>query len=259
MIPKKIHYCWFGRGEKPELAERCIASWKKYCPDYEIIEWNEDNFDINSNLYVKEAYENKKYAFVTDYVRLLVTYTHGGIYMDTDVEVIKSLDDYLHHEGVSGFENDSQIPTGLMACREGFPLFGELLHFYDNVSFVNKDGSLNLTTNVETITNMMIKHGFIPNGQYQEVEGFALYPRNVFCPEHSKLTDKNYMKDTATIHFFSGSWKSEKTRKRESTWWWRHIIIPLSRMSGMLEKIGGKPYKWLKRNVWKCIIQEKNK
>lgn len=257
MIPKRIHYCWFGRGEKSELAKKCIESWKKYCPDYEIIEWNEDNFDINSNLYVKEAYENKKYAFVTDYVRLLVTYTYGGIYMDTDVEVIKSLDDYLHHEGVSGFENDSQIQTGLMACREGFPLFGELLHFYDNVRFVNKDGSLNLTTNVETITNMMIKHGFIPNGQYQEVEGFALYPSNVFCPEHSKLMNKDYMKDTATIHFFAGSWKSEKARKRESTWWWKHVIVPLSFVSGKLEKIGGKPYKWLKKNLWQRIIQEK--
>ena len=124
MIPKKIHYCWFGRGEKPELAKKCIKSWKIYCPNYEIIEWNEENFDINSNQYLKEAYENKKYAFVTDYVRLFVLYTQGGIYMDTDVEVIKPLDEYLHHEAVSGFENTTQIPTGLMACREGFPLFG---------------------------------------------------------------------------------------------------------------------------------------
>ncbi len=258
MIPKKIHYCWFGRGEKPELAKKCIKSWKKYCPNYEIIEWNEENFDINSNQYVKEAYENKKYAFVTDYVRLFVLYTQGGIYMDTDVEVIKPLDEYLHHEAVSGFENTTQIPTGLMACREGFPLFGELLHFYDDARFVNKDGSLNLTTNVETITNIVLRHGFVQNGQYQEIEGFAIYPSNIFCPEHSKLTDKIYMKDTATIHFFSGSWKSEKIRKREGSWWWKYIIVPLSRTSGMIEKIGGKPYKWVKRNVWRRIIQEKN-
>ena len=259
MIPKKIHYCWFGRGEKPLLAKKCIESWKKYCTDYEIIEWNEDNFDINSNQYVKEAYDNRKYAFVTDYVRLLVTYTYGGVYMDTDVEVIKSLDEYLIHEAVSGFENDSQIQTGLMACREKFPLFKELLHFYDDIHFVNSDGSLNLTTNVETITNIMKKHGFIPNGQYQEIEGFALYPSNIFCPEHSKLSDINYMKDTATIHFFSGSWKSEKTRKRESSWWWKHIIVPLSRISNIIEKIGGEPYKWVKKNIWRRIIQEKNK
>ena len=258
MIPKKIHYCWFGRGEKPVLAKKCIQSWKKYCPDYEIIEWNEDNFDINSNQYVKEAYDNKKYAFVTDFVRLLVTYTYGGIYMDTDIELVKPLDEYLNHEAVSGFENESQLQTGLMACRKEFPLFKELLNFYDSIHFINDDGSLNLTTNVETITNIMKNHGFIPNGKYQEIEGLALYPKNIFCPEHSKLNDLDYMKDTVAIHFFSGSWKSEKTRKREASWWWKNIIVPLSIYSHKLEKIGGKPYKLLKESLWKRIIQEKN-
>ncbi|MEI3219550.1 MAG: glycosyltransferase [Lachnoclostridium sp.] len=99
MIPKVIHYCWFGRGKMPELANKCIESWKKYCPDYEIIEWNEDNFDINCCPYVKEAYESKRFAFVTDYVRLYAMYTQGGIYMDTDVEVLRNLDEFLIHQG----------------------------------------------------------------------------------------------------------------------------------------------------------------
>ena len=257
MIPKKIHYCWFGRGAKPELAVKCIESWEKFCPDYEIIEWNEDNFDINCNLYVKEAYDAKKYAFVSDYVRLYAMYTYGGIYMDTDVEVLKPLDEFLWHEALSGFENSSQISTGLMACREGFPLFGELLEYYDTAKFINSDGTLNTTTNVVTITEKMLKRGFVPNGQYQIVEGFALYPQNVFCPEHSKLSDPEYMKDTATIHFFAGSWKSPEQRKREGSWWWRHIIVPMSVLSHKIEKVGGKPYKWLKSAIWESRLKEK--
>lgn len=256
MIPKKIHYCWFGRGPKPELAIRCIESWKKFSPDYELVEWNEDNFDITSNKYVEEAYKHRKFAFVSDYVRLWAMYNHGGIYMDTDVEVLKPLDEYLHHEGVSGFENSSQIPTGLMACREGFPLFGELLSFYNTAQFVNENGTLNLTTNVETITNMLLKHGFKPTGEFQVVDGFAIYPQNVFCPDHTKLYDKKYMKDTATIHFFAGSWKSEATRKREGSWWWEHLVGPISMFSHQLEKWGGKPYKWLVENTWGRILKK---
>ena len=95
MIPRKIHYCWFGRGEKPRLAQKCIASWKKYCPDYEIIEWNEDNFDVNRNAYTQMCYKEKKYAFLTDYLRLLIVEEHGGIYFDTDVEAVRSFDELL--------------------------------------------------------------------------------------------------------------------------------------------------------------------
>ena len=167
MIPKMIHQWWFGRGEKPELAIRCIESWRKYCPDYEIIEWNEENFDVNCNQYVKEAYEAKKFAFVSDYVRLYALYTCGGVYMDTDVEVLKSLDGFLVHEAVSGFENASQIQTGFMACRKGFPVFKELLSYYDTVKFIHPDGALNTTTNVVIITELMLKRGFTPNGRYQ--------------------------------------------------------------------------------------------
>ena len=112
MIPKIIHYCWFGRNPKPKLAEKCIKSWKKYCPEYEIIEWNEDNYDLSSApLYVRQAYEAKRWAFVTDYIRLQVIYENGGIYLDTDVELRKSLDPLLVHQAYFGFEDEKNIPV----------------------------------------------------------------------------------------------------------------------------------------------------
>ena len=128
MIPKKIHYCWFGRGTMPELAKKCIASWKRYCPDYEIIEWNEDNFDITSNAYVHEAYENRKFAFVTDYVRLYVMYTQGGIYMDTDVEVVRSLDEFLIHEGFQDLNQTRKYQQELWLVKKVFRFLKHYWH-----------------------------------------------------------------------------------------------------------------------------------
>ena len=242
MIEKIIHYCWFGGKPKPELAEKCIESWKKFCPDYKLVEWNEKNFDINSNLYVKQAYEAKKFAFVTDYVRLYALHTQGGIYMDTDVMVLKPLDEYLHHEAFSGFESKTKIPTGIMATERGNALFAELLSYYDTATFIKEDGSLNMTTNVEIITDMLTPKGFVPNGKYQEVGGMAFYPQNVFCPLHKKLKNKKYMKNTATIHYFAGSWKSDATKKRENSFWWKLISVPGSFLSKIMRKIFGE--KW---------------
>lgn len=214
MIPKTIHYVWFGRNPKPDLAVKCIKSWKKHCPDYEIIEWNEDNFDLNAApLYVRQAYDAKKWAFVSDYVRLWAMTEHGGIYMDTDVEVLKPLDRFLHNEAFSGFEDDENIPTGIMACEKGFPLFVELLHYYDNAVFMNSDGTMNLTTNVRIISDMCLKYGLKQNGEYQVVQGFALYPKDYFCPFNYNNGRMDKTKNTSTIHWFSGSWYSEQMKK----------------------------------------------
>ena len=251
MIPKIIHYCWFGRGPKPELALKCIESWKEFCPDYELVEWNEDSFDINSNQYVKEAYEAKKYAFVSDYVRLYALYTVGGIYMDTDVMVLKNLDGYLHNEAFCGFESETKINTGTLACVKGFPLFQKLLADYDDRVFVQADGTLDVITNVETISKLMIPWGFIPNGKMQTVEGLTIYPKNVFCPGHKRLEDKTYMENAAAIHYFSGSWKSAKELKQKNSWWWKCLVVPVSKASKTLEKVCGKPYIWLKERLWR--------
>lgn len=212
MIPKVIHYCWFGHNPLPPLAQRCIESWKKYLPDYEIKEWNEDNFPIGYNDYVKEAYEAKKWAFVTDVVRLYALVTEGGIYMDTDVEVLKPLDTLLQYEAVSGFEDNKHIPTGLMASEAHQPLFEELLSDYNGVHFRNSDGSLDTTTNVKRITRTCTKYGFIPNNQKQTVKGFTLLPNDYLCPKDYNTKKINITHNTLTIHHFDGSWGTPKSR-----------------------------------------------
>lgn len=214
MIPKKIHYCWFGGKELPDLAKKCIASWEKYCPDYEIIRWDESNFDLDCCPYVRQAYDNRKFAFVSDYARLYAMYTQGGIYMDTDVEVTKNLDVFLDNQGFSGFESETQIPTGIMASEKEFALFAHLLSYYDGRDFVKEDGSFDMTTNVVTITAMLTEKGFVPNGQFQIVDGFALYPRDVFCPYDNVTGVLHKTQNTAAIHWFNKSWLSPSQRLR---------------------------------------------
>ena len=250
MIPKIIHYCWFGRGPKPELAQKCIESWRRWCPEYEIVEWNEDSFNINSKRYVKEAYEAKKFAFVTDYVRLYAMYTVGGIYMDTDVMVLKSLDEYLMHGAFSGFESITNVPTGIMASEKGHSLIGEMLAYYDTARFLNEDGSFNMKTNVEIITLLMEQKGLIPDGEYQEIENMAFYPQNIFCPDTTRIEDKEYMKDTATIHYFAGSWKTEARKKREKSMWYKGMVCCYR---GLL-KIFGKRVDGLKNKISKTFF-----
>ena len=154
MIPKIIHYCWFGKKSKPTKTEEYISSWKKYCPDYEIREWNESNFDINENAYCREAYEAQKWAFVTDYVRLKVLYEYGGIYMDTDVEVVKNLDSLCVYDAVSGYESNTSISTGTMVSCQHNEWIGMLLDSYVDRHFIQKNGNMDTTTNVKTITSL---------------------------------------------------------------------------------------------------------
>lgn len=215
MIPKIIHYCWFGRGQMPDLAIKCIESWKKYLPDYEIKEWNEDNFNLNMYPYVREAYDNRKFAFVTDVVRLHALYTEGGIYMDTDVEVLKSLDPFLQHTAFSGFEDDMHIPTGIMASEKGGKWAKENLAYYDNKHFVKGDGTLDLTTNVITLTNYMLPLGLKQNNTYQDFPDLiTFYPKDYFCPK-SYDDGKIYLTNrSVTIHHFAGSWHSSKDKIR---------------------------------------------
>ena len=207
MIPKVIHYCWFGRGPKNELAIKCIESWKTNLPDYEIKEWNEDNFDVNLYRYAKEALENRKFAFVTDVVRLYALYTEGGVYMDTDVEVLKSYDPFLHHQMFSGFETNCNVPTGMMAAEKGSIWAKELLEDYHNRRFVMDNGLFDLTTNTTVITNYMLSKGLILNNTYQDFPGLCtMYPSEFFCPKDHRTGLIICTKNTVCIHHFAGSW-----------------------------------------------------
>lgn len=207
MIPKIIHYCWFGRGKMPQLADICINSWKKHLPEYELKLWNEDSFDINSNQFVREAYNEKKYAFITDYVRLYALMNYGGIYMDTDVEVLKSLNKFLIHDAFTGFEDDTNIPTGIMASKKNSKWIRQLLSYYDNRSFLKDNGQQELITNTRIITDMSKDWGFEANNSYQILmDEVHIYPKDFFCPKSQK-TGKIYLtENSACIHHFSGSW-----------------------------------------------------
>ena len=222
LIPKTIHYIWFGGNPLGEKELAYIETWKKCCPDYEIVRWDESNFDVNQNRYCREAYEAKKWAFVSDYARLWVLVNHGGIYMDTDVEVVKPLDEFLSHKAFSGFERVDSIPTGIMASEAGFPLFEKLLHDYDDRAFVREDGSLDQTTNVVAITNVCHERGFRANNTFQVVDGFALYPKEWFCPKNIDTGVIEATFNTYTIHHFRGSWVDAAEREVASI---KHGII----------------------------------
>lgn len=214
MIPKKIHYCWFGGKEKPKSVKKCIKSWKKFCPDYEVVEWNETNFDMNFNAYVKEAYDSKKWAFVSDVARLYALVNFGGIYMDTDVELIKNPDNLLEYKAVSGFETDQHIMTGFIASEKGFPLFDELLHGYDGAHFIKEDGSPDLTPNVERMTKLCLENGLVLNDTFQIVNDFALFPHVYFSPKDHNDGKIYKTEDTVAIHHFAASWTSARSKIR---------------------------------------------
>lgn len=214
MIPKIIHYVWVGGKPLTPLAERCIESWKKFCPDYEIKRWDETNFDINENAYCKEAYESKKWAFVSDYIRLKVLYEYGGVYMDTDVEVIKPIDTFLKHPAFSGYENDNHIPTGIMAAEKGNVWIKKNLDYYKDKHFILKNNKLDLTTNVVIITCLTKKMypEVVFNGKYTELDSVVFYPKDFFCPISASTKKCVLTKNTHTIHHFSGSWVEPPTK-----------------------------------------------
>lgn len=235
-IPKVIHYCWFGRNEKSEFINTCIDSWKLYLPDYEIVEWNEDNFDVSSNQFVQEAYKEKKWAFVSDYVRLYALYHYGGIYLDTDVEIIKNMDAFLDKECFSGFESADSIPTGIMGAVKHHPAIEKLLSYYERRSFYLPNGELDMKPNVEIITNMSLEDGFIPNGNFQVLSnGFHIYPKDYFCPKDYVSGKVNLTENTYCIHHFNASWTSKKHKRKRAIRVFLFSVLGENIMSNILK------------------------
>ena len=207
-IPKIIHYCWFGGGSISPESRRCIESWKKYCPDYKIIEWNEQNFDISKNRYAQQAYEAKKYAFVSDYVRLAVVYEHGGIYLDTDVELVRPLDELLELPGFMGFQTNNEVATGLgFGAYKGNPVVQALLQNYAALDFIKADGSADLTPCPERDTRVLQTLGVRKDGARQSIAEMELFPAEYFCPMDFYTRKLRVTPNTYSIHHYAESWK----------------------------------------------------
>ena len=217
MIPKIIHYCWFGRNPLPEFAKKYIESWKRCLPNYEIKEWNEDNFDVNIIPYTSEAYKEKKYAFVSDYARYWILYKYGGLYFDTDVELIKPMNMIIENGSFMGCEHRAgkgiRVAPGLaLGARKQMKIYEELIEMYSDLHFVNDDGTYNLLNIVDRTTGLLRRHGLKDVDVIQTVAELNIYPAEYFCPMNrftleTKITDK-----TVSIHHYDASWQSPETK-----------------------------------------------
>lgn len=253
-IPRVIHYCWFGKGPIPEKERQCIETWKIYFPRYELKMWNEDNFDYGSCPFARQAYENKKYAFVSDYARAKILYEYGGIYLDTDVKILKSFDNLLENaEGVVGFERKAFIGTAVIACQPHDPCMKELLAYYETHEFIQKDGSFDNIANVSVLTDIMKEQGLVLGGERQTIQGYEVYNREYFYPKKMSDTEFRVTDETVAIHMCSNSWMTERERKRGNNKIWIEIVRPFLRMCrGIGIKIVGK------ENVRKIEIKLRN-
>lgn len=229
MIPKVIHYCWFGGNPLPSFAIKCIESWKNFFPDYKIKEWNESNFDVNIIAYTREAYAAKKYAFVSDYARFWILYNYGGIYFDTDVEVVKDMTEIISKGPFMGFETDAgmgyqnvwdnspniKVNPGLgFAANKNMNLLKELLILYSTLHYKLDSGRYNTNSVVTYTTNVLLKHNLKIELGIQKVAGFTIYPKEYFCPKIYYMKDKKMVDigiNTYSIHHYSATWVSKTT------------------------------------------------
>lgn len=221
-IPKVIHYCWFGGNPLPELAIKCIESWKKYLPDYEIKRWDESNFDVNIIPYTQQAYEAKKYAFVSDYARLWILYNYGGLYFDTDVELIKPMADIIAAGPFMGCENPFKkngLPASLgvnpglgLGTNSGHEFYKQLLDLYSNLKFYKPNGALNTKTIVEYTTELLCKKGLLNTPDIQIIDDIYIYPKEYFCPQDYQTGIIHIQNETRSIHHYSASWLTKKDK-----------------------------------------------
>ena len=221
MIPKIIHYCWFGNNEKTELVNKCIASWKKYCSDFEIVEWNEMNSPINSNLFASEALNEKKWAFVSDYIRLWALHKYGGVYLDTDVEILQPINEFLKQEAFLGYADDIYINPAMFGFEPENELCSKFLKYYDGRHFVLNNGQYDLTPNNVIYTKLCMKDiGFMPGDTHLSCGNAVIFPTRFFAPfkknivgsEKTQYSHENFSinEDTYAIHYATFSWHGKK-------------------------------------------------
>lgn len=236
MIPKIIHYCWFGKREMSQKVYSYIEGWKKKCPDYEFVVWNESNFDLNTNTYVAEASRSGQWAFVSDIVRLYALYNMGGIYLDTDVELIKNFDSLLNCQGFIGFEEKDRLSTAIMACEKGNAIMGELIQNYKDRHFII-EGKMDRTPNVFIVTDLFYKYGLKKNNMMQKVKGIEVYPSEYFSPKNQMSKTIKLTANTISIHHFVGSWENDEDKYKHEVflYFYKHKI-PFS-FSKILAKV----------------------
>ncbi len=249
MIPKVIHYCWFGGKKLPDDVLKCIESWKKYAPEYEIIEWNENNYDVNACSYVKEAFMKKKWAFVSDFARYDILYKYGGIYFDTDVQMIASIDDIVDKGPFMGFECKKDEKTEWLvnpgigiAAYPGMDLYRRIIDFYKNQKFILEDNTLNPLTVCDYTTNILKEDGLKPENTIQKIDGIYIYPTEYFCPKNYFTGELDITDNTRTIHHYTSSWLSEQELKAHN------FEIAMQKKVGkkcarILERIYSLPYR----------------
>ena len=240
-VPKVIHYCWFGKGDMPDKEKECVETWKNYFKDYEFKLWTEENFDYEQCNFAKQAYDAKKYAFVSDYARAKLLYEYGGLYMDTDVKVLKEFPKTDSEKGFMGFERRAFLGTAVIASESHNENIKQLLEYYENHDFVQKDGSFDNIANVSILTDIMKEKGLVLGGERQVVDGFEIFNREVFYPK--KLSEKEFRvtDETCAIHMCSNSWLSERERKRGNNKIWIEVVRPTLRaLRSMGIKIIGK-------------------
>lgn len=215
-IPQIIHYCWFGGTPLPKSAEKCIESWKKYCPDYELKLWNEENFDLQCNAYCAEMYRRKKWAFLTDYVRLKVVHDQGGVYLDTDVQLVKPLDALVEKGAYMGFECSDLVATGLgFAAEAGHPFLKENMAYYENMTDFEV-----LRACPHITTELMEKHGLVRDcAQTQQLAGMTVYAAEYLCPKNERTGLMQKTKNTYSIHHYDASWFEESWKESKKKRW----------------------------------------
>lgn len=223
---KKIHYCWYGTRELPEKEKACIAGWPRYFPDWELVFWNESNTDLDACAFARQAYDCGNYAFVSDYVRTKALYEYGGLYLDTDVEILKNFEALLGETTVLGFEGHRKVGTAVMYAQPKDPLLGEMVRYYETHRFADPRGRFNTTANTVILTDLLLQRGLRQNGEKQKVGSAWILPRDYFYPKKAgdgfRVTGR-----TVAIHQFSGQWLSERERRRGTNPLWIHAARPV--------------------------------
>lgn len=254
MIPKIIHYCWFGGSELPSLAQKCISSWRKYCPNYEIREWNETNYDYKKNQYMKQAYEMKKWGFVPDYARLDIIFQYGGVYLDTDVEIIKPIDELLKLEAFMGLEVPGVVALGLGFGASPFnPIIWEMKEVYEDLKFIKADGELNTLPSPYYQSQVLERYGLDKVNQQQNIMGIQIFPTEFFCPKNFKTGKLELTGNTYSIHHYDASWLDEHQKYTLILRWKLSTNLPTSVATFFATLIASLKYKGIKTTILKTI------